>query len=221
MREAPFGLYKVCQKIIKVYLIVFKRYKIVNKSNFPLSGSVLVCGNHLSNSDCLYICADSPKLVNWTSKPTLFKFKPFGALLRYFGAFPVKPRFCGEQKAESITLEGEQNVSAIEHSMNLLKQDRYLGLFPEGHRKKTWQKHGYRVRSGAGVLAIETNCQVVPVGIIGGEKLFQKTIMIVGEPIKFEKQPDKEYTREDYIEVSKDILRESYKLIGECPPFDK
>ena len=219
MREAPLWLYRICQQIIKAYLWLFKRYNVVTKENFPADGPVLVCGNHLSNSDCLCICAESPVLVHFIAKRSLFKFKSFGNLIRYFGAFPVKPRFENE-KPKSIDPSGDK-ISAIEYSMKLLKDGKCVGLFPEGHRKKTWENSGYNIRSGAGVLAIETGCKVVPVGIIGGEKLFEKTTMVVGKPQIFEKQTDKIYTHEDYVEISKEILREAYRLADAKPPFEK
>ena len=112
--------------------------------------------------------------LNFFAKAELFKNK-FVALIIGKGlrAFPIK--------------RGEADYNAIKTAMKILKQDKCLGVFPEGTRHKDTMGEFQR---GFAAIAIKTNSKILPAYIEGDYKLFKKMHLIVGEPVDFTDQLD-------------------------------
>jgi 1-acyl-sn-glycerol-3-phosphate acyltransferase len=97
----------------------------------------------------------------------------------------------------SIPVErGEQaaSVQALKTLLDILEDGRGIGIYPEGTRSRDGIL--YRGRTGVGWLALTTGAPVIPVGLIGTEKLQpagrnavkpQHFTMKVGEPLYFDK----------------------------------
>ena len=107
------------------------------------------------------------------AKEELFKFKPFGFLIKMLGAFPVS--------------RGKGDETAILNSVKTIENGRNLVIFPEGTRSKDG-KLG-KGRTGAALIAAKAHTEIVPVGIIlEGEKLHFRSKITVryGKPISSE-----------------------------------
>jgi len=65
--------------------------------------------------------------------------------------------------------------------MNLLKEGKTLGIFPEGTRSRSG--HMLPLLGGASLMALRAGVDVVPVYIDGNYKPFTKMIVRVGKPI--------------------------------------
>lgn len=192
----------ILQPLLKLYLKLLYGYEIQGIENFCEDGPALVCGNHVTSLDVLFIAAKSKNAVRWMAKDSLFKFPPLAWLILKLGGYPLN--------------KGTGRASAAKTAIRLIQQDQIIGIFPEGHRKKTSEKVGYKIHAGAGMVALETGVKVYPVYISGGERLFKKATLKFGEPFAYPKEEGKAYTYSQYIEVSEDIMKRIYSL-GERP----
>lgn len=159
--------------------------------NFPDDGPVIVAPNHLSFLDSVIVQALMPRRVAFFAKAEYFTSKgPKGALWRWFfngvGSVPVER---GEQAA---------SVAALKTALGILENGDAFGIYPEGTRSRDGLL--YRGRTGVGWLALTTGAPVLPVGLIGTEKLQpadrmlikpQHFTMKIGRPVYVDKMgPD-------------------------------
>jgi 1-acyl-sn-glycerol-3-phosphate acyltransferase len=163
------------------------RPTVIGLENVPKSGPFIVAPNHLSFLDSVIVQALMPRPVAFFAKAEYFTTKGIkGRVMKSFfeavGSIPVER---GEQAA---------SVQALKTLMDILEDGRGIGIYPEGTRSRDGIL--YRGRTGVGWLALTTGAPVIPVGLIGTEKLQpagrnavkpQHFIMKVGEPIYFDK----------------------------------
>ncbi|WP_168119176.1 lysophospholipid acyltransferase family protein [Paenibacillus sp. HB172176] len=147
-----------------IYRFLF-RLEAKGLHHIPKSGPVILASNHISNLDPPTIGVLVPRKVYFMAKEELFKIPIFGGLLRSFGAFPVK--------------RGGVSKEAIRSGINLLKAGNVMGIFPEGSRKTPGA-----AKKGTAMIAMRSEALIVPVAIVGGYRLFRKTLVCYGEPIQ-------------------------------------
>lgn len=101
-------------------------------------------------------------------------------------------------------------------ALEFLKHGKIVGIFPEGSR--TWTGELQRMKhTGLGVLALESGCAVVPVGIKGTFKLWPKTqkwpcfrrivTLSIGRPRKFNLRMNKKNYKTVVEKVMKQVAR--------------
>lgn len=120
-------------------------------------GPMILASNHVSNFDVFAMQFATPRTIFYMGKAELFRFTPMGALLRNFGAFPV--------------YRGAQDAWALAHARKVLEAGQALGMFPEGHRSKGGGLG--LAKTGTARLAIETGCPIVPMVLIGTDKILR------------------------------------------------
>ena len=124
--------------------IAFKmRYE--GLENIPQNGGYILCSNHRSNFDPVFLVHKIPTNVRFMAKEELFKNKLFGSLLLSLGAFPIA--------------RGKGDTAAIDMSADILSNGGVLLVFPEGTRSKDGQLQ--RGRAGASVLAARTGANIL------------------------------------------------------------
>ena len=158
--------------------IIFKvlfRAEIIGRENMPKEGAVILAANHMSNWDPPFVATFLSRPVSYMAKVELFKNPVFGRAITACHAFPIK--------------RGAADRGAIKAAMQVLKQGRCLGLFPEGTRSRTGKMR--KAEAGVGLIASMTGAPVVPAAIIGTDHIFAnggyfpKLKVIYGEPMKF------------------------------------
>ena len=148
------------------------RTKVYGKENVPKEGAVIISPNHKSNNDPPLCGFALPRHVNFMAKEELFRNPISKLVCTWLGAFPVR--------------RGGVDKLAIRHAMNLLKDNLMLGIFPEGTRQKG-DTLG-RFHDGVASMALRTGVPVVPVAIIGSDKMIRGEVaVIIGKPIAVEK----------------------------------
>lgn len=158
-----------------VMLLIFKvihPYKIVGKENVPGSGRTLICSNHVTYGDPIYVaCAVAHRQLHFMAKAELFKNPIAGAFLRSLGAFPIS--------------RGTGGAEGIQTAIRLIEEEEVVCMFPEGTRSKTGEL--LNMKTGASMLAEKTQCTVVPVAIVGKggtpPRIFHRMMICVGTPI--------------------------------------
>ena len=136
--------------------------------NIPKDGGYILCSNHRSMHDPVFLIHKEPHRVHFMAKEELFRNKLFGALIRDLGAFPVA--------------RGKGDTSAIDKSVELLREGGVLIIFPEGTRSKDGVP--LRARSGVAVIAKFSGADVLCCSIDYGRKLsFRTTVTLRYHPV--------------------------------------
>ena len=104
-------LYSFVKIVCKIILGLFFGIKTVGKENV-IEGGVILAANHISNWDALAIAGTCPRQLAFMGKKELFKFKPFGAILKKIGAFPVN--------------RGKGDIGAVKTALTILKQEKAM-----------------------------------------------------------------------------------------------
>lgn len=170
--QQKLWLCNIANAVVTPVLSVIYRVKYRNKKNIPKEGAYIIISNHLSNLDPpLIAIGQSHRRVRFMAKSELFKNKLFASLITALGAFPVVRGAGIEQEAIST---GEE----------ILRNGEVMTIFFEGKRSRTGEF--LRPRSGAMLIAYQTNTPIVPACITpekGLMKPFRKTRITFGEPV--------------------------------------
>ncbi len=139
--------------------------------NFPKKGPVIIAANHFNFVD--------PPLLIYTT-PRLVEF--IGGAQRPNSPFWAKqiPKWYGFIHA----FRGGYGRSTFRQSLDVLKQDGVLGIFPEGG---SWATLLRPARPGLAYIAAKSGAPVIPISIIGAENLIggekQPVKIIYHEPV--------------------------------------
>ncbi len=172
MPQQKSWLYNIATAVVTPVISAIYRVKFRNKNNIPKEGAYILISNHLSYLDPLVLgMGQRKRKLRFMAKSELFKNKLFASLITGLGAFPVV-------RGEGVEQE------AISTGEEILKNGGVMTIFFEGKRSKTGEF--LRPRSGAMLIAYQTNTPIVPACITPEKKLmkpFRKTRVTFGEPV--------------------------------------
>lgn len=190
---------KLAKFLLRVIFGVFFRTTVRNTDFVPEKGPILLCANHISFLDMLFIGYKLKRLVHWMAKEELFRIPVLSSFIRKCGAFPIK--------------RGKADVESIKTAISLLEQGHIVGIFPQGTRigSKDWRT--VRVKRGVALLAAKTGVPILPVAIKANYKLFSKVQIIFGEPFKLDLEKDKKYSNDELSKISYNIIERIYSLM--------
>lgn len=166
-------LYWMGKIIFFLFFTLFCRWKVTGTENLPRRGPVIVVSNHLSLWDPVAVGVALPRRVYFMAKEELFRLPLVGWVLKGLGAFPVR--------------RGEGDLAAMRQAIRLLRQGKVVGIFPEGGRSRSGVLQPFQ--RGVAVLAAKTGAPVVPVALIGTNRIigrggfFHPFCVRVGQPI--------------------------------------
>ena len=168
-------IYKIVRVIIRffirVYCKVVYRTKIIGKENIPKTGAVIFCGNHRNFLDAPLIEVTCKRDdTRFLAKEELTKNPYLAHLGRVFNVILVK--------------RNDRDLGPMKEGLKTLKQGKAIALFPEGTRNGL--KKGIKPKTGVAYFALNSDAIVIPVGIKGGEKPFQKATITYGKAINLE-----------------------------------
>lgn len=159
--------YWIVRNFIKALCMVLFPMKVVGAEKVPAEGSVMVCCNHVSFMDAIYLACALKRRVTYLAKKELFENKFLNWVLRGIGMVPVD--------------RGASDIQAMRTCLEVLKEGRLLGIFPQGHRYK--EDDHRELQNGAAMMALRARPVVVPVHVSAPAKLFRKVTIRVGDPI--------------------------------------
>ena len=128
----------------------------------PATGPVILASNHLSFADSLVIPIVAPRRVVFLAKSDYFT----GTGLRgraqrlWFESMGMLPVDRDDPKAA---------LGSLDTALEVLGRGEAFGLYPEGTRSRDGRL--YRGRTGVAHLALTAGCPIVPVGLVGTERL--------------------------------------------------
>ncbi|MDB9975411.1 1-acyl-sn-glycerol-3-phosphate acyltransferase [Candidatus Thioglobus sp.] len=126
------------------------RLKVTGLDNLPKTGPVLLLGNHISWIDFALIQWAIPRTIRFVVHDDYYRKPIFNWILRGVGAVSIRP---------------ENSRNAMQNIINLLNDDRVVGIFPEGHISTTGELSDMK-RGFEKILAeCKDNVVVVPFAI--------------------------------------------------------
>jgi len=141
----------------RVYLVGL--FRVEGRENVPLSGGLIVCGNHFATLDPPMVPAFLPRPDSWSmAKSEYFRKARMRWLFKAYQAFPVV-----RHTADRV---------AIRRSFDLLKAGQALVIYPEGTRVESGVLS--KPEPGAGFIAQKSGCPVLPVAITGTRECMPK-----------------------------------------------
>jgi 1-acyl-sn-glycerol-3-phosphate acyltransferase len=143
--------------LIRIFFNAVTVMKLEGQENFPLDGPVIIAANHVTNFDAFPMQFAVPRAICYMGKAELFN-TPLDPLLRVLCAFPVN--------------RGEKDEWALRHARKVLDRGQTLGMFPEGKRSNG--KGLCVAKTGTARMAIEMNCPIIPMTVVGTDQLFKR-----------------------------------------------
>ena len=156
--------YRAARGISAPVVSAYLRPRVTGLEDFPRTGPFLVASNHLALLDSFMIPAMAPRTIRFIAKDEYWKRSgPFGWIQRsFFDAIGTVP-------VDRDTLASKQG--ALKAALQILREGDGFGIYPEGTRSRDGRL--YKGRQGAAWLALEADCPVVPVGLVGTEKVIR------------------------------------------------
>lgn len=155
-------LYEVAHMIVPPVAKLIWRPRIEGLANIPESGPIIVASNHLSFADSMVIPVVTPRKVVFLAKEDYFTGTGVkGALVRgWFVGIGTIPIDRDDTKSA---------IASLDVALEVLERGDAFGIYPEGTRSRDGRL--YRGRTGVAQLALTSGAPIVPVGLVGTEKL--------------------------------------------------
>jgi 1-acyl-sn-glycerol-3-phosphate acyltransferase len=155
-------LYEVAHTVVPPLAKLLWRPRVEGLDNIPRTGPVIVASNHLSFADSMVIPIVVPRKVVFLAKEDYFTGTGVkGALMRgWFEGIGMVPVDRDDTKSA---------LASLDLALEVLGRGEAFGIYPEGARSRDGRL--YRGRTGVAHLALSSGAPVVPVGLIGTERL--------------------------------------------------
>jgi len=182
-----------------IFLIIFKfffRLKVTGQENIPQDGPFIIVANHSSLLDPVILGVSVKPKVIFVAAAYLFKIGWLGYLLR---------------KANSIPVQGKNDISSLKRALKILQQGGVLGIFPEGGVDR--QKDDLPIKAGAAFLATSVGVPIVPIRIKGADKALPRGAKFIRSLNKIEVEIKKPIYCSRHTNKNKEIVErvvESY-----------
>lgn len=183
--------------------------------NIPAEGPAILASNHLSFSDSVFLPVKVPRPVRFLAKKDYFVKKgPWGWTQKKF--FEISGQIPMDRSG------GQASQHSLAAAEEALRDGSILGIYPEGTRSPDGRL--YRGKLGVARLALNTQVPVIPVAMIGTEKVqpIGKTVpnirrvgMIIGEPMTFENYYANATDRFAQRAVTDEIMYQIMRLSGQ------
>lgn len=209
--KAPGRFYDFCRLL---WLGVFKctmRIQFTGLERVPLDDSgVLIAVSHVSHLDPVVVSALLKRRVSWISRIEFFRNRISRAVLFHGGAFRVDRRGAA--------------LPTIREGLKRLGRGEAVGIFPEGEVMRGGRSvlRGAKIKRGVCTLAARSGCSVVPVVVLGTDKLRHvspwlpakrgKLWVHFGEPIQ---APRDAHTKTGRASFAETLEQEYVKLFSE------
>ncbi|MBJ2122121.1 1-acyl-sn-glycerol-3-phosphate acyltransferase [Arthrobacter sp. MSA 4-2] len=208
--------YWVMKRIIvgPILRVLFRPW-VKGLDNIPAEGPAVLVSNHLSFSDSIFLPVAAPRPVVFLAKSEYFNGKGLkGRLTAMF--FRLSNQLPMDRSG------GAASSSSLTAGMDILNGGGLLGIYPEGTRSPDGRL--YRGKTGVAKLVLATGVPVIPVAMIGTDKVqpigrripnIRRVGIIVGEPLDFSRYQGMADDRFIQRSVTDEIMYELMRLSGQ------
>lgn len=173
--------YKKFKKFVEVFMNNVYTINANGLNNIP-DNNFLLAGNHLNILDSWVLISLIDEPIRFMVDQKLYRYYLWELFFRTLGTFPINPN--------------EADLKAVKTSINLLKDNENVCIFPEGktHKQEVYQPF----KNGVASIAVMAKKEIVPFGIIGTYRPLSEITINFGEPIDYSKIPKDE--RDSHLE---------------------
>ncbi len=155
-------IFDALHRVIPPVLRAVMRPVVEGAEHVPATGAVILASNHLSFSDSVVIPVAAPRTVVFLAKQEYFTGTGVRGALSHawfdgLGMVPV-------DRSDSRSA-----LDSLDVALEVLQRGEAFGLYPEGTRSRDGRL--YRGRTGVAQLALVSGAPIVPVGLIGTDRL--------------------------------------------------
>lgn len=190
-------LYWILRPLMVLFYKIFYRVTVFGKENLIKKGKCVVICNHLGKMDVFVVGKLYSDRTIFMSKIEWYKNKFFGYILKCLGSIPLD--------------RDNPSVSSIKAGLKVLKDNKRLGIFPEGRRNFETNEL-QEIKPGAAMFAFKGEAQITPVIIYDRLKMFKRAYVYVGKPFDFSEYYGQRFSGE----VSEKCTEKMEKVMREC-----
>ena len=208
-------LYGVLHRIVPPLLRAIWRPRVSGLEHVPRTGPLILASNHRSFIDSVVIPAVTPRPVSFLAKKDYFegrglKGRFVKAWFEIFGALPVDRD------------DSRAAIASLDTALGVLADGGAFGIYPEGTRSRDGRL--YRGRTGVAQLALTSGAPIVPVGLVGTERLqpvgsnrprLVRVTVTFGEPIDVRGRYDGVPPGRARRDITDRVMAEIEKLTGQ------
>jgi 1-acyl-sn-glycerol-3-phosphate acyltransferase len=154
--------YQMSRVLAGPFLRLLARPEVIGAGHIPASGGAILASNHLSIVDSIFLPLMLPRPVTFAAKSEYFTGtrlidRATSAYLRATKQLSVDR--AGARAAQDM----------LDAALGLLREGALFGIYPEGTRSPDGRL--YRGRTGIGWLALNAGVPVLPVAMIGTDRV--------------------------------------------------
>jgi 1-acyl-sn-glycerol-3-phosphate acyltransferase len=185
------------------------------EENVPVEGAAILASNHLSFSDSIFLPLMLKRRVTFMAKADYFTGR--GLKGRLTAGF-----FRGVGQVPLDRSGGGASGSALDTGLRVLRAGELLGIYPEGTRSPDARL--YRGKTGVARMALEARVPVVPVAMIGTDKVqpigrivphLGRVGIVIGPAMDFSRYEGMEDDRFVLRSITDEIMYELMQLSGQ------
>lgn len=208
-------LYRAAELVVSPVLRAYFKPRASGQQYVPRTGPAIIAANHLSAADEVFTPITAGRQVLYFAKAEYFtgpglRGRVTAWTFSQLGLVPVdrdNPRAA---------------ANAIDVGVELLGQDKALGIYPEGTRSPDGRLHKFR--TGVARLALRSGAPVVPVGLVGTDRVlaegsrhwYRAPVEVhYGPALDFSGRAEDERSARSLREVTETIREAVQKLTGQ------
>jgi 1-acyl-sn-glycerol-3-phosphate acyltransferase len=207
-------LYSIGKLIVGNGMKIGWRPKVEGLEHLPATGGAILAGNHLSVADEIFLGTVVPRHLAFWAKAEYFT----GTGLK---GFITRQIVSGLGSIRVERAGGRAALAAFDGAIPVLKAGDLVAVYPEGTRSPDGRL--YRGRTGAARLAVAAGVPLIPVGVLGTDKVQPIGARVpklgagpvtirIGKPIETAGRSD---DRGSLRELTDELMSEIQKLTGQ------
>lgn len=182
-------------------IFFFLGLKTEGLENIPSSGAAIIAPNHVSNWDPIVVGIAMKRPICFMGKASLFKYEITNYVFTKLNAFPVNKEYPDRQ--------------AIRRSLQVLKEGKMLGIFPQGVRDRSGEA---RAQAGVVMIALKSGAPIIPVACLGTGHYFpcgwlRPLVVRAGQPIYLDEFKGQRIGSAGMEKISEDIMNKINGLL--------
>jgi 1-acyl-sn-glycerol-3-phosphate acyltransferase len=202
--------YRVSRAVAGPILHLLWRPDVTGGEHIPATGGAILASNHLSLVDSIFLPLVLTRPVTFAAKSEYFTGNRPGQ--RFAAAYMRATKQLSVDRADTRSAQ-----ETLQAALGLLQAGELFGIYPEGTRSPDGRL--YRGRTGIGWLALASGVPVIPVAMVGTDRVLppghsipslRRVSIRVGEPLTFEAYRD----RRPAAQARRAITDEVMKAIG-------
>jgi 1-acyl-sn-glycerol-3-phosphate acyltransferase len=207
--------YRASRLVAGPFLRLLARPDVSGAEHIPASGPAILASNHLSVVDSIFLPLMVERPVTFAAKSEYFtgtrwRDKVVGAYLRSTNQLSTDR--AGARAAQAM----------LDAALDLLNRGQLFGIYPEGTRSPDGRL--YRGRTGVGYLALHSGAPVIPVAMVGTEKILPPGHRVprpgrieirIGEPLTFAELRGQPPGARQRRAVTDEVVQAIQKLSGQ------